>query len=129
MEDLIRRQDAIDALKRIGLGLAESQIALLPSAKPANKLFAEIKIDGEELQECMDRAIKEISAQIQRSERMKTGTALAIFENIEVAKESVEEKGLAIRIVLDMETHNGVRKEDMLKVINWLWHLCFEEVK
>ena len=33
MDDLIRRQDVIDALKKIGLGLAEVTIRLLPSAQ------------------------------------------------------------------------------------------------
>lgn len=57
---------------------------------------------------------------------MNKGRALAIFENIENATEGIEEKGLAIRVVLDMETHNSVRKKSMLHVIEWLWGQIFE---
>lgn len=58
--------------------------------------------------------------------RMNLGRARAIFDNIENATESTVEKGLAIRIVIDMETHNSVTKDSMLKVLNWMWHQCFE---
>jgi hypothetical protein len=59
---------------------------------------------------------------------MNRGRALAIFENIENAKENENEKALAIRIVLDMETHNSVKKSSMLKVIEYLWsHLYYME--
>lgn len=58
--------------------------------------------------------------------RMTKGRALAIFENIENASESAEEKGMAIHIVMNMETHNSVRKSSMLKVIRWLWDRAFE---
>ena len=58
--------------------------------------------------------------------RMTKGRALAIFENIENASESAEEKGMAIHIVMNMETHNSVRKSSMLKVIRWLWNRAFE---
>ena len=60
------------------------------------------------------------------AELMNIGRACAIFDNIESAPQSIEEKGLAIRTVLDMETHNSVRKAEMLKVINWLWNQIFE---
>ena len=58
--------------------------------------------------------------------RMNLGRARAIFDNIENATESTAEKGLAIRMVLDMETHNSVTKASMLNVLNWMWHQCFE---
>lgn len=61
-----------------------------------------------------------------RMTRMTKGRALAIFENIENASESAEEKGMAIHIVMNMETHNSVRKSSMLKVIRWLWDRAFE---
>jgi len=61
-----------------------------------------------------------------RKTRMTIGRALAIFENIENASESAEEKGMAIHIVMNMETHNSVRKSSMLKVIRWLWNMAFE---
>ena len=57
---------------------------------------------------------------------MNKGRALAIFENIENASESAEEKGMAIHIVMNMETHNSVTKASMLKVIRWLWDRAFE---
>ena len=57
---------------------------------------------------------------------MTKGRALAIFENIENASESTEEIGVAIYIVMNMETHNSVTKDSMLKVIRWLWNRAFE---
>ena len=56
---------------------------------------------------------------------MKLGTANGIFEKIESPEFSVEEKGEAIHEVVNMETHNGVTKDSMLKVIRWLWHRAF----
>ena len=58
--------------------------------------------------------------------RMNNGKARAIFDNIENASESIEEKGEAIYIVMNMETHNSVTKASMLKVIRWLWNRAFE---
>ena len=57
---------------------------------------------------------------------MNIGKARAIFDNIENASESAEEKGMAIHIVMNMGTHNSVTKASMLKVIRWLWNLAFE---
>ena len=57
---------------------------------------------------------------------MNIGKARAIFDNIENASESIEEKGEAIHIVMNMETHNSVTKDSMLKVIRWLWNRAFE---
>jgi len=57
---------------------------------------------------------------------MNKGRALAIFENIENATVSIEEKGLAIYIVVNMATHNSVTKTSMLKVIRWLLDRAFE---
>ena len=37
-----------------------------------------------------------------------------------------EEKGLAVLKIVNMETHNSIRKDDMLKVIRWLLELSFE---
>lgn len=60
---------------------------------------------------------------------MTLGQARAIFDNIEKAPESVEEKGMAIFLVMNMETHNSVTKYSMLKVIRWLWNHYFEFVE
>lgn len=57
---------------------------------------------------------------------MTTKTAYAIFRNINTVECTDEEKGLSIEIVANMETHNGVTKDDMLGVIKYLWNLCFE---
>ena len=57
---------------------------------------------------------------------MNTKTAYAIFSNINTVECTDEEKGEAIEIVANMETHNGVTKGDMLEVIKYLWDLCFE---
>ena len=57
---------------------------------------------------------------------MNIGKARAIFDNIENASESIEEKGAAIYIVMNMETHNSVTKDSLLKVIRWLWDRSFE---
>ena len=60
---------------------------------------------------------------------MNIGRARAIVDNINNATETVEEKGLAIRMVLDMETHNSVTKASLLKVLDWLWNQHFEVVE
>ena len=57
---------------------------------------------------------------------MNKGRALAIFENIENASESIEEKRESSCIVRNMETHNSVTKANMVKVIRWLWDRVFE---
>ena len=57
---------------------------------------------------------------------MNIGTAIAIFENLDDCQESIETKGLAVRIVLDMETHNSITKKQLLKAMEWLWSQSFE---
>ena len=59
---------------------------------------------------------------------MNIGTARAIFENLEECQRPIEEKGLAIRTILDMETHNSVTKEQLLKAMGWMWNQMFELV-
>lgn len=51
---------------------------------------------------------------------------MAIFENLFDSRYSVEEKGAAIRTVIDMETHNSITKYQMLKAMNWMWEQIFE---
>jgi hypothetical protein len=58
---------------------------------------------------------------------MTKGVARAIFEDINRPDFSDIEKGTAIKIVLDMETHNSVTKDSMLQVIRYLWDMCFTE--
>ena len=57
---------------------------------------------------------------------MSIGRARAIFENLDSNKFLIEEKGLAIRTILDMATHNSVTKEQLLKAIDWMWNQIFE---
>ena len=57
---------------------------------------------------------------------MNIGTAFAIFDNLENCGDSIEMKGLAIRKIIDMETHNSVTKDQMIKVMDWMWNQIFE---
>lgn len=51
---------------------------------------------------------------------MELGKATAIFRNIYNSEESAVEKILAIRTVCEMETHNGITKQEFLNALNWL---------
>lgn len=57
---------------------------------------------------------------------MKLSKAWAIFKNINDDFYSDEEKGLAIYMVCSAETHNSIRKDELLDVIRWLLPLAFE---
>lgn len=57
---------------------------------------------------------------------MNIGMARAIFENLEKCGQPIEVKGMAIRKIIDMETHNSVTKAQMLKAMNWMWNQIFE---
>ncbi len=56
---------------------------------------------------------------------MDKGTAIKIFNNIFDDTYTIEEKGLAIRKIIDMETHNSVSKSKMLVAMNWMWEQIF----
>lgn len=56
---------------------------------------------------------------------MNIGRAWAIFKKIDSDEYTDEEKGFAIRMVMDMETINSITKEDMRNVTKWLWNRCF----
>ena len=58
---------------------------------------------------------------------MNTGKAVAIFKDIFNKDFSDEERGTAIRIVLNMPTRNSISKTDMTYVISYLWHMVFTE--
>lgn len=62
---------------------------------------------------------------------MNIGKARAIFDNINDTNTTLVDKGEAIREVLDMPTHNSIKKDTCLEVIDFLWNLVFEykEVK
>ncbi len=57
---------------------------------------------------------------------MNIKEAYYIFQNIECDGYTDEEKGEAIMDVLQMVTHNGITKKQMLKVIWWLLGFVFE---
>lgn len=74
MNDTVNRQDAINLLKKWSDGYAyiehETKLAIeafeeLPSAQPEKVLIAEIKIEGEELQRCIDKAVERIKVETQ----------------------------------------------------------------
>lgn len=51
---------------------------------------------------------------------MSIGTACWIFGQIEQGAYTDEEKMEAIRIVAEMETHNAIKKTEMVAAIKWL---------
>lgn len=51
---------------------------------------------------------------------MGLGKATAIFYDLESDKYTDLEKVTALKIVVDMETHNGITKDEILKAFNWL---------
>ena len=57
---------------------------------------------------------------------MCIGEARRIFDNIDSQQYTDEQKGEAILRVLKMETHNSVKKESLLKVIRYMFDLCYE---
>ena len=52
---------------------------------------------------------------------MNIGKATSIFKNITSEEFTVTEKLQAIREVLNMPTHNGISKEQILLALDWLW--------
>jgi hypothetical protein len=69
-------------------------------------------------------------------DEMNIGTAYGIVMNIAGSRdawptdvESILEAGEAVRMVLDLETHNGITKDQILNVCRWLWNMCFEEAE
>ena len=57
---------------------------------------------------------------------MNIGTARVIFENLDDIKVTIEEKGVAIRKIIDMEAHNSITKKQMVKAMDWMWNQVFE---
>lgn len=58
---------------------------------------------------------------------MNVGKACAVFEQVESDGYTDEEKLIAIEMVLDMPTHNGIAKDTILKAFRWLWNYAIEE--
>lgn len=57
------------------------------------------------------------------------GRVLLVWQNIDSPFFTDEEKGEAIRHVLDLETHNGIKKDDIFKACEYLWSKVFEVEK
>lgn len=57
---------------------------------------------------------------------MSIGMARAIFKNLEDCQQPIEIKGLAIRTVIDMATHNSITKDQLLQAMDWMWNQMFE---
>lgn len=59
-------------------------------------------------------------------EGMSLGRARAIFNDINRPGLTDIERGEAIKVVMEMETHNSVTKAAMLGVIRYLWNMIFQ---
>lgn len=49
-----------------------------------------------------------------------------ILNDINSPDYSALEKGAAIRSVLDLATHNGITKKQLVEWCDWLWHMVFK---
>jgi len=57
---------------------------------------------------------------------MSVNKAVAIFTNINSNNFTDDEKAIAIHQVVNMATHNAIKKDDMLAVIKFLWDKLYE---
>lgn len=57
---------------------------------------------------------------------MSVNKAVAIFTNINSNNFTDDEKAIAIHQVVNMATHNAIKKDDMLVVIKFLWDKLYE---
>ena len=57
---------------------------------------------------------------------MSVNKAVAIFTNINSNDFTDDEKAIAIHQVVNMATHNAIKKDDMLAVIKFLWDKLYE---
>lgn len=58
---------------------------------------------------------------------MNLGTAVAIFQNIYLSEATKEEKISAIKTVVEMETHNGITKQEILNALEWICNIVCED--
>lgn len=107
--------DAADAIEHLQRQLAHKEDVLQQQAKTIMELRRE-----------RDEAAEQAEKNLLLMERMTLGDAYAIFANIDTVELADEVKGLAVWRIARMETHNGVTKDMMVKVIRWLVGLCFE---
>lgn len=59
-------------------------------------------------------------------ELMKISKANSIFNHLDSKEYTDEEKALAIKMIIDMPTHNGITKAQILKATRWLWEQCWQ---
>ena len=57
---------------------------------------------------------------------MRISKACVIFNHMDSPEYSDEEKALAIKMVLEMPTHNGITKDQILNATRWLWEQCWQ---
>jgi hypothetical protein len=57
---------------------------------------------------------------------VKHGKAMAIVKNINTVNCTDTEKAHAIYLVMNMPTHMSITKDELIKVIKWLWHYSWE---
>lgn len=58
---------------------------------------------------------------------MNIGKACAIFERIDNEKYTEQEKLNAVKLVIEMPTHNGVTKDKILNAFRWFFNWAVEE--
>lgn len=68
-------------------------------------------------------------AEIEGGIAMNIGKAVAIFKQIESDKYRDSEKLEAIKLVIEMPTHNGIHKDTIIKAFRWLFDYGYEEVQ
>lgn len=56
---------------------------------------------------------------------MRIGKATKIFFDIDSDEYTIEEKGIAIKMVMEMPTHNGITKKQIFKALEWLFYQHF----
>lgn len=52
--------------------------------------------------------------------------ALNICRDIKRIDKTESEKAIAIYRILQMPTLNSIRKDDLLNIVDWLWHQHYE---
>ena len=62
-------------------------------------------------------------------EKMRLGKATAVFRSINDQEWTDYERLEAIDIVLDMPTHNGITKDEILNVCRWMKTYVIRQVR
>ena len=56
---------------------------------------------------------------------MNAGRAYKIFHDLDNDQYTLEEKAVAIYTIMNMATHNSVRKDAFISACKWLWNQHF----